>query len=142
MVQILNSGGAFAWTKLRQYKLPFLRYCRFVISDTLGMAATSWLLTTKSGVLCGALEVYLHTKKQKNPALFYYDIANLLIWVLWTCLNKFTKNCGINSDQFRALLVAYLHPKKWRKSNKPLLRNCRFVILCTLGMSNQTHHKR
>lgn len=44
-----------------------MRYCRFVISDDLGAAGLSWLHPTKSGVLCGASEVYLHTKNQNNP---------------------------------------------------------------------------
>ena len=66
MVPTLNSGGAFASKKLRQSKLPFLKF--FFISDTLGMAGTSWLHPIKSGVLCGALEVYLHTKNQNKTS--------------------------------------------------------------------------
>lgn len=49
-----------------QSKLPLLRCGRF-FSDTLGMTRTSWQ-HTKSGVLCRAFEVCLHTKNQNDPA--------------------------------------------------------------------------
>ena len=37
--------------KLQESKFSFLRYSRFIISDTLGMAGISWLHPIKSGVL-------------------------------------------------------------------------------------------
>ena len=51
--------------KLKQSKLPFLRYCRFVVSDTLGIDSTSLYTQLNQEYY---VEVYLHTKNQNNPA--------------------------------------------------------------------------
>lgn len=68
VVSILNYGGVSASKKkLWQFKLSLLRYWRFAILDTLGIDGTSSQHQTKSRVLSGALEVYLHTKIENNP---------------------------------------------------------------------------
>lgn len=41
VVSILNFGGVSARKRLKQAKFPFLKYCRFVVSDNLGMTGTS-----------------------------------------------------------------------------------------------------
>lgn len=68
---------------------------------------TTWQHPPKSGVLCGAMEVHLHTKKMKQssmPFLRYYKLVILD-----------TLDFGFYS-------------------NKLFLKNCTFAILCTLDM--------
>ena len=54
------------------------------------MAGTLLTTPNKSGVLSGALEVYLHIKNEYIPPCLSIGIANFLFRVLWAWLSKLT----------------------------------------------------
>ena len=56
-----------------------------------------------------------------------------MCWLSWVYKNILTYDCGINSELSRRTICI----QKIKKTNKLLLRNYRFIILCTLGMSRQ-----
>ena len=104
MVTILNWGVSFEFS--------FLRYSRFVISVTLGMAGISWLHPIKSGVLYEALDVYLYIKSRSNPACFHWDIANMLdpthlklgsLWLI--CTQKIRKVLAMCKGNLSAIIT-------------------------------------
>ena len=68
---------------------------------------TTWQHPPKSGVLCGAMEVHLHTKKNE---------------IIKHAFPKILQTCYFGYFGFGFY------------SNKLFLRNCTFAILCTLDM--------
>ena len=76
--------------KLRQSKLPFSRYCRFVISYPWARLRPPDY-TQLNQEYCVELWRSIYTQKnQYDPACLSEDIVNLLFWVPWAWLNKLT----------------------------------------------------
>ena len=73
------------------------RFCKFVLGTLVltGHAHQNWWYQ-----LLGKFEVYVYTNKLLHHSLLswnnFKDIANLLFWILWTCLTMANKDNGIS----------------------------------------------